>query len=168
MNDQDDLSDQSEGESFSYSAPSGEPLSCDTSEPLFDADFQVRQLFKGWLCCIVSIHQFHFLFCLLPAVSPRSLLPQPRNLLSTTQLTSWVWTLTLKQIPRLHPLLAFKVLREEWKRLLATATSSMTCLRPLLAKQPQCRKTCSSVNQPMRLQAIQHVSSIFNVKLLQH
>lgn len=44
MNDQDDLSDQSEGESFSYSAPSGEPLS---REPLFDADFQVRQLFEG-------------------------------------------------------------------------------------------------------------------------
>lgn len=33
----------------------------------------------------------------------------------------------------------------------------MTCLRPLLAKQPQCRKTCSSVNQPMTLQSIQHV-----------
>lgn len=44
MNDQDDLSDQSEGESFSYSAPSGEPLSREPSEPLFDADFQVRQL----------------------------------------------------------------------------------------------------------------------------
>ncbi|KAE8291951.1 Cyclin-G-associated kinase [Larimichthys crocea] len=40
MNDQEDLSDQSEGESYSYSAPSGEPLSRDTSEPLFDADFQ--------------------------------------------------------------------------------------------------------------------------------
>ncbi|KAM3611790.1 uncharacterized protein V6R79_024258 [Siganus canaliculatus] len=40
INDQDDLSDQSEGESYSYSAPSGEPLSRDTSEPLFDADFQ--------------------------------------------------------------------------------------------------------------------------------
>uniref|UniRef100_A0A8C4HYT3 Cyclin-G-associated kinase n=1 Tax=Dicentrarchus labrax TaxID=13489 RepID=A0A8C4HYT3_DICLA len=40
MNDQEDLSDQSEGESFSYSAPSGEPLSRDPSEPLFDADFQ--------------------------------------------------------------------------------------------------------------------------------
>lgn len=47
MNDQDDLSDQSEGESFSYSAPSGEPLSREPSEPLFDADFQVRQLFEG-------------------------------------------------------------------------------------------------------------------------
>lgn len=43
MNDQDDLSDQSEGESYSYSAPSGEPLSRDPSEPLFDADFQVRR-----------------------------------------------------------------------------------------------------------------------------
>ncbi|XP_029685623.1 cyclin-G-associated kinase isoform X2 [Takifugu rubripes] len=41
MNDQDDLSDQSEGESFSYSAPSGEPLSREPSEPLFDADFQI-------------------------------------------------------------------------------------------------------------------------------
>lgn len=41
MNDQEDLSDQSEGESYSYSAPSGEPLSRDPSEPLFDADFQV-------------------------------------------------------------------------------------------------------------------------------
>ncbi|XP_056139949.1 cyclin-G-associated kinase [Lampris incognitus] len=40
MNDQDDLSDQSEGESYSYSAPSGEPLSRDPSEPLFDADFE--------------------------------------------------------------------------------------------------------------------------------
>ncbi|XP_072290222.1 cyclin-G-associated kinase isoform X2 [Eucyclogobius newberryi] len=40
FNDQDTLSDQSDGESVSYSAPSGEPLSRDTSEPLFDADFQ--------------------------------------------------------------------------------------------------------------------------------
>ncbi|XP_076586918.1 cyclin-G-associated kinase [Chaetodon auriga] len=40
MNDQEDLSDQSEGESYSYSAPGGEPLSRDTSEQLFDADFQ--------------------------------------------------------------------------------------------------------------------------------
>uniref|UniRef100_A0A671WF67 Cyclin-G-associated kinase n=1 Tax=Sparus aurata TaxID=8175 RepID=A0A671WF67_SPAAU len=40
MNDQEDLSDQSEGESYSYSAPGGEPLSRDPSEPLFDADFQ--------------------------------------------------------------------------------------------------------------------------------
>ncbi|XP_014904133.1 cyclin-G-associated kinase isoform X1 [Poecilia latipinna] len=38
MNDQEDLSDQSEGES--YSAPSGEALSHDLSEQLFDADFQ--------------------------------------------------------------------------------------------------------------------------------
>lgn len=41
MNDQEDLSDQSEGESYSYSAPGAEPLSRDPSEPLFDADFQV-------------------------------------------------------------------------------------------------------------------------------
>ncbi|XP_040898015.1 cyclin-G-associated kinase isoform X2 [Toxotes jaculatrix] len=40
MDDQEDLSDQSEGESYSYSAPSGEPLSRDPSEPLFDADFE--------------------------------------------------------------------------------------------------------------------------------
>ncbi|KAM9810849.1 cyclin-G-associated kinase [Neosynchiropus ocellatus] len=40
MNDLDDLSDRSEEESYSYSAPSGEPLSRDPSEPLFDADFQ--------------------------------------------------------------------------------------------------------------------------------
>nr|XP_046241334.1 cyclin-G-associated kinase isoform X1 [Scatophagus argus] len=40
INDHEDLSDQSEGESYSYSAPSGEPLSRDPSEPLFDADFQ--------------------------------------------------------------------------------------------------------------------------------
>lgn len=40
VNDQEELSDQSEGESYSYSAPSGEPLSRDISEPLFDADFQ--------------------------------------------------------------------------------------------------------------------------------
>lgn len=46
MNDQDELSDQSEGESFSYSAPSGEPLSREPSEPLFDADFQVKQVLK--------------------------------------------------------------------------------------------------------------------------
>lgn len=41
MNDQEDLSDQSEGDSYSYSAPGGEPLSRDPSEPLFDADFEV-------------------------------------------------------------------------------------------------------------------------------
>lgn len=41
LEDHDDLSDQSEVESYSYSAPGGEPLSRDTSEPLFDADFQV-------------------------------------------------------------------------------------------------------------------------------
>ncbi|KAL6114746.1 gak [Pungitius sinensis] len=39
MNDPEDLSDQSEGESYSYSAPGGEPPSRDPSEPLFDADF---------------------------------------------------------------------------------------------------------------------------------
>lgn len=47
VNDQDDLSDQSEGESYSYSAPSGEPLSRDPSEPLFDADFQVGKVLEG-------------------------------------------------------------------------------------------------------------------------
>lgn len=109
------------------------------------------------LSSINSIFYLFNFFCLLPAVSPRSLLPQPRNHLSATQLTSWVWTLTLKHLPRLHPLLPIKVFREEWKQQRATATSSMTCLRPLLAKQPQCRKTCSSVNQLMRLQSIQHV-----------
>ncbi|XP_034092578.1 cyclin-G-associated kinase isoform X2 [Gymnodraco acuticeps] len=40
MNEEEDLSDQSEGESYSYSAPGAEPLSRDPSEPLFDADFQ--------------------------------------------------------------------------------------------------------------------------------
>ncbi|XP_068166138.1 cyclin-G-associated kinase isoform X1 [Antennarius striatus] len=40
MNDQEDLSDQSDGDSYSYSAPNEEPLSRDPSEPLFDADFQ--------------------------------------------------------------------------------------------------------------------------------
>ncbi|KAM9744056.1 cyclin-G-associated kinase isoform 2-T2 [Menidia menidia] len=40
FNDQEDLSDQSEGESYSYSATSGEPLSRDHSEHQFDADFQ--------------------------------------------------------------------------------------------------------------------------------
>ncbi|XP_034452364.1 cyclin-G-associated kinase isoform X2 [Hippoglossus hippoglossus] len=40
MNEQEDMSDQSEGESYSYSAPGGEPLSRDPSEPLFDADFE--------------------------------------------------------------------------------------------------------------------------------
>uniref|UniRef100_A0AAX7U4Y0 Cyclin-G-associated kinase n=1 Tax=Astatotilapia calliptera TaxID=8154 RepID=A0AAX7U4Y0_ASTCA len=48
MNDQEDLSDQSEGESYSYSATSGEPMSRDHSEPLFDSDFQVQKIF-GWL-----------------------------------------------------------------------------------------------------------------------
>jgi len=46
MNDQEDLSDQSEGESYPYSAPGGEPLSRDPSEQLFDADFQVRKVMK--------------------------------------------------------------------------------------------------------------------------
>ena len=86
MNDQDDLSDQSEGESFNYSAASGEPLSREPSEPLFDADFQVTQLLKT--VCIVALPQFHFLFCLLLTVFNRSLLPQPRNRLSATQPTS--------------------------------------------------------------------------------
>ncbi|XP_005459852.1 cyclin-G-associated kinase isoform X1 [Oreochromis niloticus] len=40
MNEQEDLSDQSEGESYSCSATSGEPMSRDHSEPLFDSDFQ--------------------------------------------------------------------------------------------------------------------------------
>uniref|UniRef100_A0AAQ5X298 Cyclin G associated kinase n=1 Tax=Amphiprion ocellaris TaxID=80972 RepID=A0AAQ5X298_AMPOC len=44
LNDQEDLSDQSDGESYSYSAPSGEQLSRDNSEPLFDADFQESPL----------------------------------------------------------------------------------------------------------------------------
>lgn len=55
MNDQDELSDQSEGESFSYSAPSGEPLSREPSEPLFDADFQVKQVLKCWFCHVVIL-----------------------------------------------------------------------------------------------------------------
>lgn len=49
MNDQEDLSDQSEGESYSFSAPSEEPLSRDPSEPLFDADFQVRKVLDGFI-----------------------------------------------------------------------------------------------------------------------
>ena len=56
MNDQEDLSDQSEGESYSYSAPGGEPLSRDPSEPLFDADFQVGErlgsLIRSMLYCL--------------------------------------------------------------------------------------------------------------------
>lgn len=55
MNDQEDLSDQSEGESYSYSAPSGEPLSRDPSEPLFDADFQVRKCHTA--DCIILCHR---------------------------------------------------------------------------------------------------------------
>lgn len=47
MNDHEDLSDQSEGDSYSYSATSGEPLSRDPSEPLFDADFQVEAWCEG-------------------------------------------------------------------------------------------------------------------------
>ncbi|XP_024131109.1 cyclin-G-associated kinase isoform X2 [Oryzias melastigma] len=43
LNEQEDMSDQSEGESYSYSAPSAEPLSRDQSEHLFDADFQTPQ-----------------------------------------------------------------------------------------------------------------------------
>uniref|UniRef100_A0A669CQQ2 Cyclin-G-associated kinase n=1 Tax=Oreochromis niloticus TaxID=8128 RepID=A0A669CQQ2_ORENI len=38
----------SEGESYSCSATSGEPMSRDHSEPLFDSDFQVQKIF-GWL-----------------------------------------------------------------------------------------------------------------------
>lgn len=48
MNEQEDLSDQSEGESYSCSATSGEPMSRDHSEPLFDSDFQVQKIFD-WL-----------------------------------------------------------------------------------------------------------------------
>lgn len=62
MNDQEDLSDQSEGESYSYSAPSGEPLSRDTSEPLFDADFQVGKVLNGWLYHIMPSVQYDFTF----------------------------------------------------------------------------------------------------------
>ncbi|XP_046904516.1 cyclin-G-associated kinase isoform X2 [Hypomesus transpacificus] len=40
MDDQDDLSDQSDAESYSYCAPGGEPLSRDASETLFSAEFQ--------------------------------------------------------------------------------------------------------------------------------
>lgn len=40
VDDQENLSDASEDESYSYSGPPGEPLSRDTSEPLFDTDFQ--------------------------------------------------------------------------------------------------------------------------------
>lgn len=57
MNDQDDLSDQSEGDSYSYSGPSGEPLSRDPSEPLFDADFQVRRVVKGSCYVIFTVGQ---------------------------------------------------------------------------------------------------------------
>lgn len=57
MNDQDDLSDQSEGDSYSYSAPSGDPLSRDPSEPLFDADFQVRRMIKGLYYVIFTVGQ---------------------------------------------------------------------------------------------------------------
>lgn len=58
LNDQEDLSDQSEGESYSYSAPSGEPLSRDPSEPLFDADFQVGKVLchqNGLLSCSLTV-----------------------------------------------------------------------------------------------------------------
>lgn len=60
MNDQEDLSDQSEGESYSYSAPGGEPLSRDPSEPLFDADFQVGKVLEGRLYHIMSSIQYDF------------------------------------------------------------------------------------------------------------
>lgn len=69
MNDQDELSDQSEGESFSYSAPSGEPLSREPSEPLFDADFQVKQVLKCWFCHVVIL-QFQVFFADCPSPSP--------------------------------------------------------------------------------------------------
>lgn len=55
INDQEDLSDQSEGESYSYSAPGGEPLSRDPSEPLFDADFQVGKVLADR---IILCHQY--------------------------------------------------------------------------------------------------------------
>lgn len=90
MNDQEDLSDQSEGESYSYSAPGVEPLSRDPSEPLFDADFQVRRCRKAdrLRLCHRPIISFIGVFFFVP--SPlRAPLLQPRILLSVTQLISW-------------------------------------------------------------------------------
>lgn len=103
MNDQEDLSDQSEGESYSYSAPSGEPLSRDPSEPLFDADFQVRRCRKAhriilcrrssmsmmitWLRCFFFLSHHPVFF--LGSSPPRAPLLQPRILLLVTQLISW-------------------------------------------------------------------------------
>lgn len=87
MNDQEDLSDQSEGESYSYSAPSGEPLSRDPSEPLFDADFQVgKALFfclfffmKGPVYFIVSIIPFIYLFIVSQQSPPPATQECPAN-----------------------------------------------------------------------------------------
>uniref|UniRef100_H3DEV8 Cyclin G associated kinase n=1 Tax=Tetraodon nigroviridis TaxID=99883 RepID=H3DEV8_TETNG len=67
MNDQDDLSYRSEGESFSYSAPSGEPLSREPSEPLFDADFQADcAVLSSSINCVFLL----FIARCLPQVPP--------------------------------------------------------------------------------------------------
>lgn len=97
---------------------------------------------------LASMHFFIFLVSLSPL---RRLLLQHRRLLLKTQLTSWGWTVTLnlQPCPQLRPLLHNTEIREEWKLLLATATSSMTYLHLLLVRLEQCRKTCSSVGQPV-------------------
>lgn len=66
-NEQDDLSDQSEGES--YSAPSGEALSRDPSEPLFDADFEVRK-FSFILCNQKTFPSLHHFSCFQQTAPP--------------------------------------------------------------------------------------------------
>lgn len=104
------------------------------------------------------LHSTNFcLFLLSPP--PRVPLLQPRKLLLVTQLTSWGWTLTLNPLPRPQPppLHLIKGSREEWKLHPATVTSLMTCSLPLVVRQDQCRKTCSSVGQPVRLHQTQNV-----------
>lgn len=90
MNEEEDLSDQSEGESYSYSAPGVEPLSRDPSEPLFDADFQVQcDCSEVQPKCIISTN-ISFISVFVSFPPPRAPLLQHKNLPLMTQLTSWV------------------------------------------------------------------------------
>lgn len=84
MNEQEDLSDQSEGESYSYSATSGEPLSRDHSESLFDPNFQVQKILSIHYCSFysaiksyqnISISCFHSFNFLGVFVSPQTTSP---------------------------------------------------------------------------------------------
>lgn len=95
--------------------------------------------------------QEQFSYSIIPFLSfflpfPRTPLLQPRTPLPVTRLTCWGWTLTPNLLPRTQPPppLRLKGSREEWKPHPVTATSSTTCLRPLVVRQELCRKTFSS------------------------